>query len=139
MEGVLQRRVSLGWRRGLFWRKGGDDLRKARVATQRVPKREQLKHAVARDIGCTWCRRCRRQLLQGQILFASPRLDHSNVRHQSLPSKRIFLHRQQLHCAATFLQSSFLVAKSCIDQTQNTKRRPVILLLLHYLLLRRPC
>ena len=32
----------------LFWREGGDDLLEARIAAERVPKGEQLKHAVAR-------------------------------------------------------------------------------------------
>jgi len=48
MKGVLQARVSLRWRRGVFRREGGDDLLEARIAAERVPKGEQLKHAVAR-------------------------------------------------------------------------------------------
>src|SRR5207247_11338909 len=80
-----------------------------------------------------------RKLLQGYILFSGPGRDQSEVGPYALPSDRIFFDGQQLHCAATFLQGSFLVAKGCIDQTENTNWRSVILLLLHYLLLLQPC
>src|SRR5947208_16442334 len=123
----------------LFWREGGHDLLEARIAAQRVPEGEQLKHAVAREYACPVCRRCGGQLLQRQILFAGPGRDHSEVGPYALPIDTIFFDGQQLHCAATFLQGSFLVAKGCIDQTENTNWRSVILLLLHYLLLLQPC
>src|SRR5205814_7485665 len=55
-----------------FRREGGDDLLKARIAAKRVPEGRQLKHTVARDYGCTVCRRCGGQLLQRQILLPSP-------------------------------------------------------------------
>src|SRR6266566_9988898 len=160
MEGVLQcpsltwlatRRLSARRRRPavakaparletnkLLWSKRINDLLEARIAAQWVPEGEQLKHAVARGYGCSVCRRCGRQLLQGQILFAGPGRDQSEVGPYALPSDRIFFDGQQLHCAATFLQGSFLVAKGCIDQTENTKRRSVILLLLYHLLLLQP-
>ena len=48
METFFSLRISPRWRRGLFWREGGDDLLEARIAAERVPKGEQLKHAVAR-------------------------------------------------------------------------------------------
>src|SRR6266568_8364484 len=118
-----------------LWRERGDDFFEARIAAERIPEGEHLKHAVARGYGCPVCRRCGRQLLQGQILFAGPGRDHSEVGPYALPIDRVFFDGQQLHCAATFLQGSFLVAKGCIDQTENTNWRSVILLLLHYLLL----
>jgi hypothetical protein len=48
MQDVLESPSPPRWRRGLFWREGGDDLLEARIAAERVPKGEQLKHAVAR-------------------------------------------------------------------------------------------
>ena len=47
MEDVLQSPNLTRWPRGLFWREGGDDLLEARIAAERVPEGEQLKHAVA--------------------------------------------------------------------------------------------
>jgi hypothetical protein len=48
MEDVLQfpNLTSLATRP--FWCEGGDDLLEARIAAERVPKGEQLKHAAAR-------------------------------------------------------------------------------------------
>ena len=43
--GVLLRRNLLGL--SLFRREGGDDFLNARIAAERLPKGEQLKHAVA--------------------------------------------------------------------------------------------
>jgi hypothetical protein len=40
-------RISLRRRSGVFSRERGDDLLEARIAAERVPKGEQLKHGVA--------------------------------------------------------------------------------------------
>jgi hypothetical protein len=48
MEDVLQSPNLTSLATSLFWREGGDDLLEARIAAERVPKGEQLKHAVAR-------------------------------------------------------------------------------------------
>jgi hypothetical protein len=49
----------------VFRRERGDDFFEARIAAERVPEGEQLKHTVARSYGSSVCRRCGGQLLQG--------------------------------------------------------------------------
>jgi len=59
-----------------FWRKRGNDFFKSRVATQRVPKRQQLQLAVASAIRKP---AGRGKLFASQIIVTDPRSDHRQI------------------------------------------------------------
>ena len=83
----------------LFRCEGGDDLFEARIASQRVPPRQQLQFAIAdaarKATGVE-------KLFAGEIVVTNPGGDSSQTHDYAHPVDRIFFHGKQLDRAPTF-------------------------------------
>src|SRR5207244_13479379 len=113
----------------------GGALCKARIASQRVPKRQQFEVAVVEwaswtDGDC--------QLLAGEIFITSPRSDHREVFDRTDSVNCIFFHGKKLNCTPAFPQRFFFPSQPSVDQTQHAERRPVAFGRLKALLLLHP-
>src|SRR6267143_705246 len=80
----------------LFRSERGDDLLKARIAAQRIPKRQQFQLTIAD--------RARRaggdgELFAGKIFVANPRSDHRQILDHCWTNQCIFFYLEKLDCA----------------------------------------
>ena len=115
-----------------FRREGGDDFFEAGIATQRVVQGQQFKATVSHPIRQS---RCFGKVLQGELFFAYPCGDNGRIVDHDGSVNRILFERRQLDSTSAFAQRVLLSAKTGIDQGKNTKRRSIIRLRLHDLLL----
>ena len=119
---------------GLLRRERGNDLFEARLASERVPQRQQFQFTIRDVAGRT---DGDGELLAGEIFFSNPRCNHCKVSDQVLADECIFLHRKKLKCATAFAQRFLFPAEAGIDQTQHAPGRAEIWLRLDDFLLLR--
>src|SRR4030095_9328989 len=118
----------------LFRRERGDDLLKARIAAERVPKWHQFQLAIgevaraADGYG---------KLFAGEILVTNPRSGHRQIFDYIRTMGRIFFHGKKLDCAPAFAKRFLFTAKTSVDQTKHAERGTVIWLGLDDFLLLR--
>jgi hypothetical protein len=77
--------------RGLivFWREGGNDLLKARIAAKRVPERQKFQLTIADR---AWRADGNGQLFAGEILVPSPGSYHGQILNHQRTIDGIFFH-----------------------------------------------
>src|SRR5213078_3965849 len=102
----------------LLGRKRAHDFLEARIATQRIPPWVKTQLTVAEVAGQLYGDL---QLLQGQVLLASHRVNDREILNYSGTSNRIFGYWQELDCAPAFTDRVFFMAECVICEGQNTE------------------
>src|SRR6516164_8790286 len=90
----------------------GDYLFETRVATQRIPKRDQFQLPVTRAAGAA---NGSRKLFTREIFVADPSSDYGQVLNHSRAIDRIFFQWQQFDCTSPLVQRFLFSAKSGVD------------------------
>src|SRR4030095_3292360 len=107
----------------LFRRERGDDLLKARIAAERVPKWHQFQLAigeVARAADSYG------KLFAGEILVTNPRSGHRQIFDHVRAMGRIFFHGQKLDRVPALAKRFLFTAKASVDQAEDAQRWAVI-------------
>src|SRR5262249_42193473 len=107
----------------LLWREGCDDFFEARIAAERIERRIQTQYAVG---WTAWDFRNYFELLDGQIAFASPRVDQCEVEGNLRTVRRVFFDGHEFDCLAAFAKSIFFSPQSGIDQPQVAERLSIV-------------
>src|SRR5205814_10241455 len=94
--GAVRRRNRLPWGKRI------NDLFEARIAPQRIPKREQLQGAVVGNHISSLRMSSSRQLLQGELLLTGPGGDDGEIDKHSASVHGISVHREKLDRAPAF-------------------------------------
>ena len=92
----------------LFRREGGNDPLKARVASQRIPKRQEFQLAIAE---VAWVPDCDGKLFEGEIFVANPGSNHRQILDHCDASERILSYRTKLHRTTAFAQRVFAIRR----------------------------
>jgi hypothetical protein len=93
-----------------------DDSFEARVAAQRIPKREQLQFAISDR---TREANGGAKLIAREIVIANPRSNQREVLDHTPPTDCIFFNRKQLNRAPSFAQRFLFSAQAGIDQAKH--------------------
>src|SRR5262249_28454516 len=108
----------------LFWSKRPYDFFEAWIAAERIPDRTQTQFAVswtALDL-----RDCC-ELFEGEVAFASPRIDQCQVLGKTRAVRPVFCERHQSRYPPAFTHGSFLYPASGVYNCQPRKRRRVVM------------
>src|SRR5262249_524449 len=91
---------------------GGDDFLEARVAAQRIPKRQQFQFAIADATGRA---DGAGKLFEGEAFFANPGSNHCQVMNHEGTIECVLFRRKKLDGAPSFAQRFFFPPKSSVD------------------------
>ena len=108
---------------GLLWCQGGDDLFEARIAAQRVPKRQQLQFAIAeltRKLDGDG------ELFAGEIVVANPGGNSCQRHDHARAVGRIFFDGKQLNRAAALAERFVFSSQGSVDQTKHAKGTSIV-------------
>src|SRR5262245_9671556 len=116
----------------LLWRERGDDFLEARIATERVPKRQEFQLTVAdraRAIAHTG------KLLTGEAFVAYPGSNYRQILDYLHAADRVLFHRKKLNCARAFAKRFLFSPQTCVNQAKYAQSGTVIGLTLEDFLL----
>src|SRR5437762_4592043 len=113
-----------------------DELFKARIATQRIPERQQFQLTITET---AWTADDAGKLFAGEIFVTNPCSDHRQILDHVRAIHCIFFHGKKLNRAPAFAQRFLFPAQPGVDQTKHAQRRAVIWLSLDDFLLCRAC